>query len=196
MEILLAVGRASGLALAAGLNLYATLLALGIAVRFDLMELPAAYEPLGSNAVLAALVLLYLIEFLADKIPWLDTAWDLIHTILRPLGGAFLAIMAMGPGPPEIDVAAGVLGVALAGTSHVTKSSTRVVANATLIPGLGLALSLAEDAIALVLAALVVFVPLVALFVAAVLFAVFVWLLLMMRRRLKKRRSAIRPGVE
>ncbi|MFN2420219.1 MAG: DUF4126 domain-containing protein [Gemmatimonadota bacterium] len=196
MEIVLAIGRASGLALAAGLNLYATLLALGLASRFDLIQLPAAYEPLGSNTALAAFVVLYLIEFLADKIPWLDTAWDLIHTIVRPLGGAFLAIMAMGPSPPEVDVAAAVLGVALAGTSHLTKSSTRVVANATLIPGLGLALSLAEDAIALVLAALVVFVPLVALFVAAVLFAVFVWLLLMMRRRLKKRRSAIRPGVE
>jgi uncharacterized protein DUF4126 len=191
MEILLAIGRASGLALAAGLNLYATLLALGIAVRFDLMEFPAAYEPLGSNAALAAFVFLYLIEFLADKIPWLDTAWDLIHTIVRPLGGAFLAIMAVGPSPPEVDVAAAVLGIALAGTSHVTKSSTRVVANATLIPGLGLALSLAEDAIALVLAALVVFVPLIALFVAAGLFASFVWLLFAMRRRLKKRRGAI-----
>ena len=188
---MLALGRASGLALAAGLNLYATLLALGIAVRFDLMELPAAYEPLGSNAALAAFILLYLIEFLADKIPWLDTAWDMIHTLLRPLGGALLAIVAMDPSAVEVDVAAAALGGALAGTSHLTKSSARVAANATLIPGLGLVLSLAEDAIALGLAALVVFVPLVALFVTAALFTVFVWLLLATHRQLKKRRRAL-----
>lgn len=190
MEILVALGRASGLAVAAGLNLYATLLALGIAARFDLIELPAAYDPLSSNTALAALVLLYLIEFLADKIPWLDTAWDLIHTVVRPVGGALLAIAAMGPGPPEIDWAAAALGGTLAGTSHLTKSSTRVAANATLVPGLGVILSLAEDVLAIALAVLVVFVPLIALFVAASLFALFLWLLVATSRRLRRRRTS------
>jgi hypothetical protein len=187
MELLIALGRAAGLSLGAGLNLYATLAALGLAVRFDLVELPAAYAPLGSNAALAVFVALYLIEFLADKIPWLDTAWDLIHTIVRPLGGAFLAIAALGPSPPEVDVAVGVLGAAIAGTSHFTKASTRLGANATMIPGPGIVLSVAEDVLALVLAALVVFVPLVALVVTIVLLVVFVKLLLAARRWMKPR---------
>ena len=192
MELLIALGRAAGLSLGAGLNLYATLAALGLAVRFDLVELPAPYDPLGSNAALAVFVALYLIEFLADKIPWLDTAWDLIHTIVRPLGGAFLAVAALGPNPPEVDVAVGVLGAAIAGTSHFTKASTRVAANATMLPGPGVVLSLAEDVLALVLAALVVFVPLAALVLAAVLLVLFIRFLVAVRRRMKRRRAA--PG--
>jgi hypothetical protein len=192
MELLIALGRAAGLSHGAGLNLSATLAALGLAVRFDLVELPAAYDPLGSNAALAVFVALYLIEFLADKILWLDTAWDLIHTIVRPLGGAFLAIAALGPSPPEVDVAIGVLGAAIAGTSHFTKASTRVAANATLLTGPGVVLSLAEDVLALALVALVVFVPLAALVLAAVLLVLFIRFLVAVRRRMKRRRATPR----
>ena len=190
MELLVALGRAAGLSLGAGLNLYATLVALGFAVRFDLVELPAAYDPLGSNVALAVFVILYLIEFLADKIPWLDSAWDLVHTIVRPLGGALLAVAAAGPSPPEVDVALGVLGAAIAGTSHFTKASTRVAANTTMIPGPGIVLSVAEDILAFALAALVLFVPLLALVVTVVLLVVFVRFLLAVRRRVKRRRGA------
>jgi hypothetical protein len=190
MELLVALGRAAGLSLGAGLNLYATLAALGIAVRFDLVDLPAAYDPLGTNVALAVFVALYLIEFLADKIPWLDHAWDLVHTIVRPLGGAFLAVAAMGATSPEVDVLVGILGAAIAGTSHFTKASTRVAANATLLPGPGVVLSLAEDVLAFLLAALVVFLPIVALLVTVALLVLFVRFLIAVRRRLRRRRAA------
>ena len=190
MELLLALGRAAGLSLAAGLNLYATLLATSLAVRFDLVELPAEYDALGSDWALIALAILYLIEFLTDKVPWLDTTWDLIHTIVRPLGGALLAVAAAGPNPAGVDVALGLLGASLAGTSHVTKSTTRFAANLSFIPGLGFVLSLVEDVIAIALAVMVVFVPLVALATAVVLVLIFAWLIVTLRRRARGSRRA------
>jgi hypothetical protein len=190
MEFLVALGRAAGLSLGAGLNLYATLVSLGLAVRFDLVEMPAAYDPLGSNLALGVFVILYLIEFLADKIPWLDSAWDLVHTIVRPLGGAILAVAAAGPNPAGVDAAVALLGAGLAGTSHVTKSSTRLAANVSFLPGLGLVLSLVEDVIAVAMAVMVLFVPLVALAMTVILLFVFVWVIVTVRRTILKRRTA------
>jgi hypothetical protein len=189
MDFLIALGRAAGLSLGAGLNLYATLLALGLAVRFDLIMVPPEYAPLGSDWALAAIVLLYLIEFLADKIPWLDSVWDMIHTLVRPLGGALLAVAALGPSPAWADALIAVLGAAIAGTSHFTKAATRVAANSTLLPGPGIVLSLAEDLIALALVALVIFVPLLALAVTLVLIVLFVKLLISIRQRFGRKRA-------
>ena len=98
--------------------------------------------------MIGAAVVMYLLEFFADKVPYVDTLWDLVHTVIRPVGGALIAVTSLGEASPAAASLAALLGGAVATSSHLTKASTRAVANTSPEPFSNWALSLAEDVFA------------------------------------------------
>src|SRR5262245_29944292 len=100
----------SGISFASGLNAYATVLALGLLDRFGVIHLDAPLSIVGSTPVLAGAALLYAIEFVADKIPYVDSVWDMIHTVVRPVAGGILAYSAVGAVRPEWQILAALAG--------------------------------------------------------------------------------------
>ncbi|MCB1278218.1 DUF4126 domain-containing protein [Prosthecobacter sp.] len=148
MQILEQLGLALGLASLAGVNLYLTVLLTGLLVRFDALHLAAKYESLavlGHDWVLIAAGVLYVIEFAADKVPWLDSLWDSVHTLIRPIGGTILAVQALGDLPPHIEVIGALLAGGAALTTHSAKAGTRLLVNHSPEPASNIVLSLAED---------------------------------------------------
>jgi hypothetical protein len=137
-----------GVGFAAGLRLYATVLGLGLAIRFGWLHLPAGMEGLevlAHPAVLVAAGVAYGVEFVSDKIPWVDSIWDAIHTLIRPVGAAVLAAAAfagMDPLPKTLLILA-CGGVAL--SAHASKAATRLAVNQSPEPFSNVALSLAGD---------------------------------------------------
>jgi len=145
MDVLTTLGRTLGFSFAAGINLYATVAILGLASRYGWVNLPPQYQVFDSNWIIGGAIALYVIEFLADKIPWLDSAWDAVHTLIRPVGGALIAIATIGDVSPGTQTLVGLLGGALATGTHLTKSGTRAVANASPEPFTNWILSIGED---------------------------------------------------
>jgi len=125
LELTLALGRSVGFAVGAGVNLYATVLVAGLAARFGWVDLPPGFEVLGSGWVIGGAAALYLVEFVADKVPWVDTAWDALHSIVRPLGAAALAVLALGPAEPGVQAVAGLLGGAVGASTHAARLGSR-----------------------------------------------------------------------
>ncbi len=149
MDLIPALGQTLPFAFASGLNLYATIAVLGLVQRFQLVSLPPQFEPFGHPVVIGIAVALYLVEFVADKIPWVDSIWDMVHTVVRPVGGAIVAITALGASSPGVDALAGLLGATVALTSHLTKAGTRAAANASPEPFSNWILSFVEDLVAI-----------------------------------------------
>jgi hypothetical protein len=166
VELAVVLGRTIGFALAAGVNVYATVALIGLCVRFGWVELPPQYQAFGSEVVIGTAVVMYLLEFFADKVPYVDTVWDLVHTLIRPLGGALIAVTSLGDASPTATGLAALLGGAVAASSHFTKTSTRAVANTSPEPFTNWALSLVEDVFALGLGYLALAHPVAALVVA------------------------------
>lgn len=136
---------ALGLAWASGLNLYAGLATVGVLAATGQMTLPPDLEILGHPAVIAAAIFMYVAEFIADKVPGLDTTWDTIHTFIRIPAGAVLALGAVGELDPAIQVAALILGGTVAATSHAFKAGSRVIINTSPEPFTNWGASLVED---------------------------------------------------
>lgn len=183
----------SGLGWTSGLRFYAVLFVLGLLERGGYYALPPGLEMLAHPWVIAVSGLLFLIEFVADKFPGLDSAWDAVHTFVRIPGGALLAAAAVAGGDTGLALAAGLLGGTVAAGAHLAKSGSRALINLSPEPFSNWAASFTEDA--LVLAALwtmlqhpLLFLALLALFVLAVL-----WLLPRLWRSLR-RVLAARPG--
>ncbi len=149
MELVASLGRTMGFSLTSGVNLYATVAILGLAVRYELVALPPHYQVFATDWVIALALLLYAIEFVADKVPWIDSLWDSVHTFIRPVGGALVAITTLGDASPAYEVFTGLLGGTIAAGSHFTKASTRVAVNASPEPFSNWALSFFEDAFVL-----------------------------------------------
>jgi len=168
MEILAALGRTLGFSLTSGVNLYATVAILGLAARYDWVTLPPQYEVFASDWVIGSALVLYAIEFVADKIPWVDSIWDSIHTFIRPVGGALVAAGTVGNASPTYEVIMALVGGTIAAGSHFTKASTRVAANTTPEPFSNWALSFFEDVFVIGLGLLALKYPLVAFVVTVV----------------------------
>lgn len=167
MDVLDTLGVALGLAALAGINLYLTVFATGLAVHFGWVALPASLHQLsvlGDPWVVVVAGVLYFLEFFADKIPWIDSVNDSLHTFIRPLGAALLAVLALGDAHPGVKVIAALLAGGVALTSHVAKTGTRLVANTSPEPVSNIGLSLGEDAMVLGGLALVNLHPAVAFF--------------------------------
>ena len=147
MDLLTTLGRTLGFSFAAGLNLYATVAILGLASRFDWVALPPQFKVFDNDIVIGAAIVMYIIEFVADKIPWVDSIWDGVHTVIRPIGGALIAVATLGHASPAVQGLVALLGGSLAAGSHFTKAGTRAVANASPEPFTNWILSLSEDAL-------------------------------------------------
>ncbi len=148
MNPLQTLGLALGAGFSSGLNLYATVATLGVLERFGLIHLPPTLEILGHPIVLGIAVALYIIEFFADKVPYLDTVWDAIHTFIRPPAAAVIAYGASVAAPQEWRWAAALLAGGVALTSHSAKASTRAAVNTVPEPFSNWALSFGEDMLA------------------------------------------------
>jgi len=152
MSPLETLGFALGTSFASGLNLYATVAAAGLLQRFGMVHLPAQLEVLANPVVLGIAIALFVIEFIADKIPYVDSVWDAVHTFIRPPAAAFLSYSAFAGGvPEEWRVGAALLAGGVALTSHSAKATTRAAANVSPEPFSNWTLSLAEDAVAVFL---------------------------------------------
>lgn len=134
-----------GFSFAAGLNLYATVAIIGLASRFDWVSLPPQFKIFDNDIVIGAALVMYVIEFVADKIPWVDSMWDAAHTVIRPLGGALIAVATIGHASPTVEGLAALLGGTLAASTHFSKAGTRAVANASPEPFTNWILSISED---------------------------------------------------
>ena len=185
------VGTAIASAFSAGISMYGVLAALGIAGRLDWIDAPAALE---GPFVIAILLVLFVVELVVDKIAWLDSVWDAIHTFLRPAAGA--TIMAIAPDQTlPVPVALGI-GAALALTSHSAKATTRALVNTSPEPVSNVVVSTAEDGLVAALMALAIANPEVAAAVTAVLVVLALGLILTagsllgrLKRRFSGRRS-------
>src|ERR1700675_1788348 len=142
------LGLALGAGFSSGLNLYATIATLGLLQRFGVIHLPASLQVLSHPWVLGIAIALYAIEFLADKIPYVDSVWDAIHTVIRPPAAALLAYSAAVSAPPEWRWGAALLAGGVALTSHGTKASARAAANTSPEPFSNWTLSFGEDVLA------------------------------------------------
>ncbi|HRK62419.1 MAG TPA: DUF4126 domain-containing protein [Candidatus Omnitrophota bacterium] len=171
---------------ATGLNLYLTAAALGVAHRLHWIVLPGNLEILGNPVVIFFAVLLYLIQFVIDKIPFLDSAWDSVHTFIRPVGGAAIASMAFSDSPESLQYAVAAIAGAASLNAHLGKAGTRVMINTSPEPFSNSAASVAEDGIVLGMLWLIFKHPLIAL-ILVILFAAFiVWLIPKVFRFIKK----------
>jgi hypothetical protein len=189
-EPLTTLGRTLGFSFAAGINLYATVAILGLASRYGWVALPPQYQVFDNNWIIGTAIALYVIEFVADKVPWIDSVWDAVHTVVRPIGGALIAIATLGDASPATETLVGLLGGALAAGTHFGKAGTRIMANASPEPFSNWALSLAEDAFVVGLGFLALKYPLAAAIVVIIgvvmLIAFASWILRALKRRLRR----------
>ena len=180
------LGRTLGFSFAAGVNLYATVAILGLASRYGWVDLPAQFQVFNNPVVIGAAIVMYLVEFFADKIPYLDSAWDLIHTLIRPVGGALIAVATLGDASPTLEGLVALLGGTVAAGSHLTKTSTRAVANASPEPVSNWFLSIGEDLFVVGLGYLALTHPIAALVVAIVLIALVAIFIAMIIRTVRR----------
>src|SRR5437899_7152227 len=148
MNPLATLALALGTGFSSGLNLYATVATLGLLQRFGIIHLPAPLQAVAHPWIVSIAVALYLVEFFADKIPYVDTLWDSIHTFVRPPAAALLAYAAAGDAPAEWRWGAALLAAGVALTSHGTKASARAAVNTSPEPFSNWALSFGEDVLA------------------------------------------------
>ena len=174
MDVLTSLGRTMGFSFAAGINLYATVAILGLASRYGWVALPPQYQVFDNNWIIGGALALYVIEFVADKIPWVDSAWDAIHTVIRPVGGALIAVATLGEQSTAMQTLVALFGGALAASTHFSKAGTRVMANASPEPFTNWILSIGEDAFVVGLGVLALKYPAAAAIVVIVCVAVIV----------------------
>jgi hypothetical protein len=140
-----ALSLAMGTAWTSGINLYATVAALGIAHQAQLIQLPPDLQVLSHPAVIAVACTMYVIEFFADKVPYVDSGWDVLHTFIRIPAGAILAARALGDMNPALELAAILAGGSIALAAHATKATARLAINASPEPFSNWTASVAED---------------------------------------------------
>jgi hypothetical protein len=194
MDILSTLGRTLGFSFAAGINLYATIAILGLAERYGWVALPPQYRVFDNDVIIVAAIVLYIVEFFADKIPWVDTLWDGLHTIIRPVGGALIAVATLGDASPGMQTLVGLLGGAVATSTHLSKAGTRAVANASPEPFTNWILSFGEDVFVVGLGALALKYPAAAAVVVIACLALMVmfaaWITRAVRNRFRPKITA------
>ncbi len=198
------IGALSGLAFVSGMRLYSTVLALGLGLRSGLLELPPALSHLhvlATTPVLIIAALVYVAEFVADKVPWVDTLWDSVHTFIRPLGAAVLGFAAIGNVDPALKVGAFLLCGTIALSSHSAKAGTRLAVNHSPEPFSNIGLSLLEDGLVVTGVWLAITHPVTALVIVLILVAIILWFIPKLVRLIRRSANTLgsffalrRPG--
>ncbi len=175
MEWFSTISLALGSAWTSGINLYATVTVLGLLQKFGAAKLPGGLDVLDNWVIIGVAGFLYLVEFFADKIPYLDSVWDVVHTFIRVPAGVIVAYAATSNLDPGIYIPAALLGGGLAFSSHGTKAAIRAGANFSPEPVSNWILSTVEDVIAFVGTLLAVFAPVIIAIILVVFVVFFLW---------------------
>ncbi|HYO62241.1 MAG TPA: DUF4126 domain-containing protein [Pyrinomonadaceae bacterium] len=187
MNLIETLGLALGAAWTSGINLYATVAVLGLLQRYELVgRLPGGLDALDNWWVIGVALALYCVEFVADKVPYVDSVWDVVHTFVRVPAGAVLALAATADLDPTVRVVAVLLGGGLALSTHGTKATVRAAANVSPEPVTNWSLSLVEDAFAIGAVALAALHPVVILAVILIFLIVLAWVLPKVLRRVRR----------
>ncbi|MBC7910173.1 MAG: DUF4126 domain-containing protein [Pyrinomonadaceae bacterium] len=192
MQIVQILGLALGAAWTSGINLYATVAVLGLMQRYGLAHLPGGLEVLDSWIIIGIALFLYIVEFVADKVPYVDTVWDAVHTFVRVPAGAVIAVAATWNLSPTVQVVALLLGGGLALSTHGTKATVRAAANASPEPVTNWTLSIIEDVFAIGAIVFAVFHPVAILAVIFIFLLILAWILPKVVRRIRRMISAVR----
>lgn len=198
MGIVEILGVAGSLSLLAGWRLYLTILATGVAMRFGWLPLPehlAALQVLANPWVLGVAAVGTLAEFLADKVAWVDSTWDTIHSVVRPLGGALLALALVDSSDPAWQVIAFLLGGGGALLSHGAKATTRAVVNISPEPVSNAVVSTGEDVATGGLLALAIAFPPLAIIIAILLAVAAVIVIVALRRLLRNIKATLKKAL-
>ena len=177
MDFISTLAISMGASWVSGINLYATVATLGLLGRFANLKLPGELDVVTSWWVIGVALLLFVIEFIADKIQVVDSVWDVIHTFIRIPAGAVLAATAFGDFDKSIQVIALLVGGGLALSSHGTKAAARAVINTSPEPVSNIVVSLLEDVLVVVAVLLAVFLPVLVFFVIGAGLAFSIWIL-------------------
>ncbi|MEO8574205.1 MAG: DUF4126 domain-containing protein [Pyrinomonadaceae bacterium] len=186
MEWFSTLSLAFGSAWTSGINLYATVTVLGLLQKFGAAKLPGGLDALDNWWIIGVAGFLYLVEFFADKIPYVDSIWDVVHTFIRVPAGVIVAYAATSNLDPGIYIPAALVGGGLAFSSHGTKAAVRLGANVSPEPVSNWILSTIEDIIAFVGTVLAVYAPVIIAVVLVVFVIVFVWFFPKVIRRLRR----------
>jgi hypothetical protein len=191
MDTLQALSLATGAAWASGINLYATVAALGIAGRTEMINLPPDLQVLTHPAVIVVACVMYLIEFFADKVPYVDNGWDVIHTFIRVPAGAILAARALGDVNPALELAAVLAGGTIAFAAHGTKTATRLAINTSPEPFSNWLASIGEDLAVFGSIWMIFHYPILVLIFIVCFLALIVWLIPTLLRMAKRGLQAL-----
>lgn len=195
MDALLTLGRTIPFAFASGINLYATVAVLGLCSRFQIVALPDQFKAFEHPLIISVALAMYVVEFVADKVPWFDSLWDSVHTLVRPIGGALVAVTALGDASAGAQAVAALVGGSVAMTTHLGKAGTRAVANTSPEPFSNWALSLGEDALAIGLTYFAIQYPLLALAIAVFLLVAILACATVLIRAVRRRLRRHSPSV-
>ena len=177
MNLISTLAISMGASWVSGINLYAAVATLGLLGRFAHLKLPGELEVVTNWWVIGIALVLFVIEFVADKVQFVDSIWDIIHTFIRIPAGAVLAAAAFGDFDRSIQVIALLLGGGLALSSHGTKAAARALINTSPEPVSNIVVSLAEDVLAVTTVVLSVFLPVVVFLIVAAGLIFSFWLL-------------------
>ena len=183
------VALAASISLLAGWRLYLVVFATGLAMKYGWVALPdqlRALDVIANNWIIGIAGAGAVAEFFADKIAWVDSAWDAVHSFIRPLGGAMLSLAIVDAGDPAWQVASILLGGGAAFIAHAGKAGARTIVNASPEPFSNVAVSTGEDVATAGLFALAIANPIAAALIAVLLVVLSLWLVIAARRALKR----------
>lgn len=190
MEWFSTLALALGSAWTSGINLYATVSMLGLVQKLGGVKLPGGLDVLDNWIIIGVAGGLYIVEFFADKIPYVDSVWDVVHTFIRVPAGAVVAYAAVSEMDPSIMIPATLIGGTFAFASHGTKAAARIGANLSPEPVSNWVLSLVEDVIAFVGTLLAVFAPVIIAIVLVLFVIFFFWFFPKVLRAIRRLFSA------
>ena len=196
MNALELIALAASVSLLAGWRLYFVTLVAGLAMQWGWIDLPdqlRALDVLASNWVIAIAGVGTLAEFFADKVAWVDSAWDAVHSFVRPLGGALLSLAIVDAGDPAFQIGSFLLGGGAAAIAHAGKAGARAMVNASPEPFSNIVVSTGEDIATGGLLALAIANPIAAALIALVLVGLSLWLVLAARRLIRRMVEPKRP---
>ena len=190
MNVIQILGLALGAAWTSGINLYATVAVMGLLQHYGLARLPGGLEVLDNWIIIGIALFLYVVEFVADKIPYVDTVWDAVHTFIRVPAGAVIAFAATSDLNPTVQVVALLLGGGLALSTHGTKATARAAANTSPEPFSNWTLSIVEDVFAVGAVVVAVLHPIAIIFVIVIFLLILAWILPKVIRRIRRMLAA------